>query len=198
MSSIFKTALGISILAHTAIIAPYTLKPFMDNKPEVTKSIELNYIVIEKAHVAQKEEVYANEPFEKESGGTNSEFLQPEDISSMENILPEEAESKKDSLKREEKVFSVNQEAFLEYFNLVREKVRAKIHGNLYRQEEGIVTLSLTLAPDGRIQTIDSNVIGSALKIKAEKGLREAQPFPPFPKEMGAHPMNFSLTIQFK
>lgn len=92
---------------------------------------------------------------------------------------------------------------YIGYYQLIREKIRSRAKRN-YRKYygEGEVTLNFVLDRSGRLS--DSAVDESAgpadqdLKAAALSSLREASPFPPFPKALPVQKMAFDVTILFR
>ncbi len=169
-NSIFKTAFGLSLLAHTALFVPYVFFSPLDKETPVEKA-EVNYVIIPEPALAEKEEVIITDK-EKEI------------------LLPEPVEQN-----------PRNKQALLKYHNLIREKIRAKIQN---ARVQGEVILLFTIDPMGRLKEINGITVAtfdkslkSTLERLSRDGLTRAQPFPPFPKEIGTTPITFSLTIKY-
>ncbi|MBL7072807.1 MAG: energy transducer TonB [Candidatus Omnitrophica bacterium] len=199
MSSVFKICLSISILAHAAVIVPHIFMP-RDASPVRKEITALNYIVIEDPCLASQEEVLGNKCSESnaESIADNAPRLGEDPAGLKQKDVEESSSSNPKS--EESKFYSGKQEAFLEYFNLVREKIRGQMHNGFGRNEPGSVTLIFTLEPSGRLRDVnfETEKITSFLRSKVAKSLDKAEPFPPFPKELGRESIDFSLTIRFK
>lgn len=172
-NSIFKVAFGVSLLAHTALFVPYAFFPTLDKEVPVEKS-EITYVMIPEPALAEKEEVIITDKVE-------------------ENLQPEPLEQK-----------PRNKQALLKYQNLVREKIHAKIHDARARVHGEEVTMLFTIDPMGRLNEINNinvTTLDKSLKKVLEQvskdGLTRAQPFPPFPKEIGTSPITFSLTVKY-
>ncbi|MFH1797795.1 MAG: energy transducer TonB [Candidatus Omnitrophota bacterium] len=169
-NSMFRTAFGISLLAHTALFAPYAFfSPPVEEIP--AEKAEINYVIIAEPALAEKEEIIITDKME--------EILQPEPLEQKPR----------------------NKQALLKYHNLVREKIHAKVHD---AQTKGEVTLLFTLDSLGRLKEINSITASAfdrslkrALERLSRAGLTQAQPFPPFPKEIGTSPITFSLTVKY-
>ncbi len=192
MSSIFKVCLSVSVLAHTAFIMPYVFMPSEDT-PAVKKPVELNYIIMEHPKLTSEKEVPGNKKSEEMSTRKNVVHSEcPEGSGNKElTQVPKTAKTK---------ACFGEQEAFLKYFNLIREKIRGELYDGVEWKNRRPVTLIFTLAPDGRLSGFDFETedITSSLRSKVAKSLGKAEPFPPFPKELGRQALDFSLTIQFK
>jgi len=200
MSNIFKICLSISVLAHAAFFASYAFGPAMDN-PRIKEPIEVSYIVIENPKVTDEKEIIDNKQCETMLKCENIKERQLRDIrEDKQDPKPENKESSRNLKTAEAKMLSGKQEAFLKYFNLLREKIRREMYSCLKNENKNTVTLIFTLDPDGKLGVFNFETEGleTSLKSKVTKSLDKAQPFPPFPKELGRDSLNFSLTIQFK
>ena|GEM_PF-882013 len=202
---IFRTALAISLFAHLAVVVPLR---FMPEKHERANAdvVELNYILIRQPFLAEEEEVYSTGVAPDVRPEQKEEILSPTDQEQSAAIFgglnEETVRSEPRVLLKEKKIGSGGKDkeaAFLEYYNLIREKIRAEIHSASGKGEGGTVTLMFTLDAAGRLQKIDSAISSdsSAVKQKAIRGVRRAQPFPPFPEELGTLPISFSLIVKF-
>ncbi len=180
---IFRAAVGVSLLAHLAFVVPHGFF-FPRGKTTPKDPANLNYIVIEEARLTEDNEVYTPEASKEEKA---------------EEYVEKEVETFSGEVKTEKATEIKRQEAFLKYYNLIREKIRAEIYSSFKRRETGEVRVTFVLSSDGHLLSIAEAVSGSSsvLKKKAIEGVKEAQPFPPFPKEMRSAPINFSLTIRF-
>jgi len=189
-----------SVLAHAAFFASYALGPDMDN-PRIKEPIEVNYIVIENPKVTDEKEIIGNKQCETMLKRENINRRQLRDIRvDKQEPKPENKESSRNLKTAEAKTLSGKQEAFLKYFNLLREKIRREMYSGLKNENKNTVTLIFTLNPDGTLGAFNFETKGleTSLRSKVIKSLDKAQPFPPFPKELGRDSLNFSLTIQFK
>lgn len=195
----FKICLSISVLAHAAFFASYAFKPAMDN-PRIKEPVEINYIVIEHPKITDEKEIIGNKQCEAMLKRENikEKRLQNEKDDKQEP-KPENKEFSRNLKTAEEKTLSGKQEAFLKYFNLLREKIRREMDKTLKTENKNTVTLIFTLNPDGKLGEFNFETEGleTSLRSKVTKSLGKAQPFPPFPKELGRDSLNFSLTIQF-
>jgi TonB family protein len=92
---------------------------------------------------------------------------------------------------------------YVSYYQLIREKVRRRLKINYRgRDDEGEVRLVFTVSSDGRLLAHDADrersVRDESLIDIALASLREASPFPEFPKGLTASEMSFNLTVAFK
>lgn len=92
---------------------------------------------------------------------------------------------------------------YINYYQLIREKIRERLKGH-YRNYhgQGDVILLFMLNSDGSVAAVDAE---TALSVKdanlirvAIASVKEASPFPPFPRELAYPKVAFDLTISFK
>ncbi len=198
----FRIALGFSLLVHVAVVAPHA---FFSSEKEIKRveTVDLNYIVIDESRLAEEEEVYsggvagktASERKEKIPSSTDRE----RSLTAAAGDSEEEARPEDRLSPEEEKAGADREVAFLEYYNLVRERIRAEIHSASEGSEKGAATLMFTLDAGGHLQGIDSvaSDISPATERKVIRGIKRAQPFPSFPEELGPDPVDFLLTVKF-
>lgn len=191
---VFRTALFLSLLAHVSIIAPH---PFLFPKSSVKKpeAAEFNYIVISEAQLSKEEEILKEEEApEIELEGTaylaEIQLEKEEDPEAREKKAPEEEQ-------REVSSETKKQEAYLDYYNLIRERIRKEVYSTRRSLGVGSATFEFTLSSSGMLRKIRCVTGGTSpvLERKVLKGISTVQPFPPFPEELGKDPINFSLTV---
>ncbi len=92
---------------------------------------------------------------------------------------------------------------YINYYHLIRERIRERLKGH-YRNYhgEGDVILLFMLNSDGSVAAVDAE---TALSVKdanlirvAIASVKEASPFPPFPRELAYPKVAFDLTVSFK
>ena len=92
---------------------------------------------------------------------------------------------------------------FLNYFGLVKQRVRRAIETGYSKQDlgRGDVLLSFVLKSDGavvKVFSIDKDSSANEfMKDFAVRCVRECSPFPRFPKELGMDRISFNLSILF-
>lgn len=107
----------------------------------------------------------------------------------------------KEMVKRQDHIKSTRE--FINYFNLIREKIRQKLKTNYMNcGNEGEIHLVFVLNADGSLVAIDTEKDGLAYDKRlariAASSVRQASPFWPFPKELSLPQMYFNLVVSFK
>ena len=109
----------------------------------------------------------------------------------------------KDDVKSYEIIYKEYGKAYKDYYQSVREKIVRKLKYN-YRDyyRDGDVSLFFVLKANGSLVRIDVDLGKSTTDKKlidiALLSLQQASPFLPFPKELDAAELPFSLTVSFK
>lgn len=100
-------------------------------------------------------------------------------------------------------VDKINNPSYINYYQIVREKIRRTAYQNYGRAEVGEVYLSFIIAKDGYLK--ETQVIeeksspNSYLKEVASRSINDASPFPAFPKELLDYPqLSFNVVISFE
>ena len=98
---------------------------------------------------------------------------------------------------------STNAVAYVDYFRLLRERIRqAALRRYPSRNIQGEVFLTFTVTADGAVP--DAHVLESkstpdvGLRTAGLESLREAAPFPPFPKTLNRPQMTFHIIISYE
>jgi outer membrane biosynthesis protein TonB len=199
MTNSLKIALLISLAVHGAFLAPYTaIRP--DKQLDITTDIDFNYVIIHRPVLAIDEEKPQESVREKSGEGQETDIAASVSKKKIVDDLSEQQVSEKtagDTREEKIKILDVDQTAFLEYYNLVREKIRSEIVKRNNVIKSGEVTVVFTVSPKGeliRIENIKSEKY--ILSDNISRGVKNAAPFPVFPGEFNKKPITFSLTIK--
>ena len=181
--------------------------------PYKEEMVELRYIVIESPELAVTEEVVVEsvkipedvkeEPAKEQQIQTEKEIESKEAVSQPDTSEVKEAVTQDELVAVDEYSLKEKEQAYLIYYNLVREKIRAHIDSRTRKRYRGTVRSVFTIGPDGSIYGIDQVVptegtsANKRMMDDAVRGIKRAGPFPPFPGEIGADPITFSLDIRF-
>jgi TonB family protein len=96
----------------------------------------------------------------------------------------------------------VNNPSYISYYQIVREKIRRAAYQNYTRVEVGEVYLSFVILSDGTLKEIrlveEKSSSSPYLKEIALRSIKEASPFPNFPKELDYPRLSFNVVISFE
>ncbi|MCD6583337.1 MAG: energy transducer TonB [Candidatus Omnitrophica bacterium] len=90
---------------------------------------------------------------------------------------------------------------YLNYYRMIREKIREKAYSYYNSEESGMVHLSFVIFKNGILKglnLVDASTASKDLVMIAVKSIREAAPFPPFPEELNYSQLHFNVSIHFK
>ena len=96
----------------------------------------------------------------------------------------------------------INNPSYISYYQIVREKIRRAAYQNYTRTETGEVYLSFIISNDGYLK--DVRLVGEKsspslyLREIALRSIRDASPFPNFPKELDYPQLSFNVIISFE
>jgi TonB family protein len=96
----------------------------------------------------------------------------------------------------------IDNPSYISYYQIVREKIRRSAYQNYTHNQTGEVYLSFIISNDGLIKDVrlaeDRTSVDSYLKNIALKSIRDASPFPNFPKELDYPQLSFNIIISFE
>ncbi|MDD5595299.1 MAG: energy transducer TonB [Candidatus Omnitrophica bacterium] len=92
--------------------------------------------------------------------------------------------------------------AYISHSQIVREKIKRCLYQNYNRMETGQVFLSFVLSKDGflrNVRLVDEKSSPSGyLRTIALQSIKDAAPFPDFPKELDYDQLSFNVVISFE
>ena len=96
----------------------------------------------------------------------------------------------------------INNPSYLSYYQVVREKVRRAAYQNYSRTETGDVYLSFIVSREGFLTDVrlveEKSSSSKYLRGVALSSIKEASPFPDFPKELDYPRLSFNVIISFE
>ena len=96
----------------------------------------------------------------------------------------------------------INNPTYISYYQIVREKIRRAAYQNYTRAETGEVYLTFVISNEGyltEVRLVDEKSLASQyLKDTALKSVKDASPFPSFPKELNYPQLSFNVVISFE
>ena len=144
-----------------------------------------------------------NNPFNKDKGNIplNSTFTKPA-FTKTTFAKPEISMSKKRINLPAVDTDKINSPSYISYYQIVREKIRRAAYQNYSRTEVGEAYVTFIISNDGTMK--ESRLVSEKsssspyLKEIALKSIREATPFPNFPKELDYPQLSFNVIISFE
>jgi TonB family protein len=96
----------------------------------------------------------------------------------------------------------INNPSYISYYQIVREKIRRSAYQNYTHNETGEVYVSFIISNDGLIKEVrlaeEKTMVNDYLKNIALRSIRDASPFPNFPKELDYPQLSFNIIISFE
>lgn len=137
-----------------------------------------------------------------------------EDKQQEEKRQPKKKQNKKEEVEKENKdkrkttivgakqVSPKERPAFVQYYRFIRNKIKVVAQSNTPdRFKEGKVKVIFRLSSNGRIKDLkvdeDKSIRNRILRFSAIESIKEASPFPAFPKGLTATELEFRITIEF-
>ena len=96
----------------------------------------------------------------------------------------------------------INNPSYITYYQIVREKIKRAAYQNYTGKEVGEVTISFAISNSGYLKDLrlieEKSSSTAYLREVALKSIKDASPFPNFPKELDYPQLSFNLTITFE
>lgn len=96
----------------------------------------------------------------------------------------------------------INNPSYISYYQIVREKIKRAAYQNYTRAEIGYVLISFLISADGSLKAEklveEKSSPSPYLKETALRSIKEASPFPGFPKELDYPQLSFNVLISFE
>lgn len=99
-------------------------------------------------------------------------------------------------------IAKIDNPSYITYYQIVREKIRRSAYQNYTHNETGEVYISFIISNDGYIKGAriaeEKTTANGYLKEIAIRSVRDASPFPNFPKELDYPQLSFNIIISFE
>lgn len=96
----------------------------------------------------------------------------------------------------------INNPSYISYYQIVREKIRRAAYQNYTRTETGEVYISFIISRSGYLEEArlveEKSSLSPYLRGIALRSLKDASPFPNFPKELDYPKLSFNVVISFE
>jgi TonB family protein len=96
----------------------------------------------------------------------------------------------------------INNPSYISYYQVVREKIRRSAYQNYSRSDMGEVFLSFIISNDGYLRGVrlveEKSSPSSYLRETALGSIKQASPFPAFPKVLDYPQLSFNVVISFE
>ncbi len=221
---ILQITLIVSLLAHATLLFFYRSNLTIGNLEKKLKSLEITYVkTLESVKRALPKNKTAALPMIPRKTNLNKSvpppFIVQEGSLSLKNnpdiysrtpalLKPNFIKTEVSPLKKKISLppvdtAKINSHSYLDYYQLVREKIRRSAYQNYSRTEIGEVYISFLITSDGQIKEMrlieDKTRASQYLRDTAMRSIKDASPFPGFPKELSEYPeLSFNVIISFE
>ena len=224
---IFKVSLAASFAMHAVILFQnpnLSLFSFQRKEP----SVELRYIPAPKNEAKAPKKtitIQKNDPFLKLPPKVSMDPVSPAPYQNRDKLLapqkmitsqtrlakpslikPDIITIKKrislPSVKPTEDATKISNPSYINYYQMVREKIRRAAYQNYTHNRTGEVYITFLVANDGHIKEVrlieERSSAEAYLKDIGLRSIRDASPFPNFPKELDYAELSFNVIISFE
>ena len=219
MNITLRSAFIISVIIHVVVFTPFYGQHLLRQEIEKKNTVVVDYVILKEIVAAMNtnKEVILKKPETPRIDIQKEVTAKPQPApkvktdkrkSSKARELKEKAtSSKRDAVKNSAKISAKarkkQKEDYVNYYQLIREKIRSKLKNNYQKyKREGDVYLSFALTQNGSLltYTIDrakSTQDDALLNITATS-LKALSPFPVLPRSLARSKMSFNVVISFK
>ena len=91
--------------------------------------------------------------------------------------------------------------AYMDYYHIIRERIRSKAYHYYNSEEQGQILLTFIISKTGHLERVYMDNASSENKDLIEislKSIKESSPFPPFPSDLKYPRLQFNISIYFK
>ncbi|MCM8795968.1 MAG: hypothetical protein NC928_04740 [Candidatus Omnitrophica bacterium] len=214
---IFRIAFLISLITHGVIfLQSANLNIFPLKIPE--QKLEVSYVKeIPKPKEEEKTLARNQEPLLKIPSRIGADKKMPLPFLDIQNLKPrpsnpnfmKPAIAKPDIIAVKKKITippidinKISSPSYLSYYQIVREKIKRTAYQNFTRTDTGEIYLTFIISNDGYLKEIrlieEKSSLNPYLREIALKSVKEAAPFPNFPKELDYLQLSFNVIISFQ
>lgn len=222
-NNLFRTAFLVSLIAHGIILAQNpNFNIFPPSKP--AQKMEVSYL----KHIQENKEQppvlrsLNKEPFLKMSAKITADkrtpppfidkdklFSKTRTINSRQGLFTKPEFTKPDIIAVKKKITlpaidtnRISNPSYISYYQIVREKIKRAAYQNYTGREIGEVVISFVISDDGYLKELrlieDKSSPSTYLRDIALRSIKDASPFPNFPKDLTYPHLSFNLAITFE
>jgi TonB family protein len=162
-------------------------EPFLKLPKRVDTAKRLPPMFLDKAKLALEEK----RVIQKTTVVNRPEFSEPDVIAVKKKITIPSFELEK-----------ISSPQYMNYYGLVREKIKRSAYQNYIRQDTGEINVSFVISSDGQLKDVhvieEKSTPSEYLKEIAAVSVKDASPFLAFPKELNYPQLSFNVVISFE
>jgi len=214
----------LSLIAHTAVVMNYPALNFL-NLPKKPLMVKISYLknppqlTESEKHMLERKVAQMKLPSQVSAFDKNN-LTPPSNKEGLLNLnrpkLLHDKELIKPAIIRPPDIIAVkkkitlppvdiekiNNPTYVSYYQFVREKIRKAAYQNYSRSETGVVYLAFIISSNGILRDVrlieEKSSVNYYLRETALRSIRDASPFPIFPKELDYPQLSFNVIISFE
>jgi TonB family protein len=167
--------------------SPAKKEPFLNLSSKITADRRIPPPFIDKESIFKPKSAIANRPV----GFAKPAFIRPDIIAIKKKITLPPIDMDK-----------INNPTYISYYQIVREKIKRAAYQNYTGREIGEVRISFVISDEGYLKELrlieDKSSPSVYLREIALRSIKDASPFPNFPKELTYPHLSFNLAITFE
>lgn len=170
-------------------------KKIPDTTPAPVKGMKVDLLQAAKASLQEQKSISS---FMKDMSKLSDDFLHQGQKAKVVNQKPQK---RKVSVPAVE-VQQINNPVYINYYQIVRSRIRDRAYANYERFESGEVYLTFMLDSQGslkRIKIIEERTRANQyLRQISMRSIEESNPFPPFPSDLQYPELSFNVIISYE
>ena len=214
---IFKYALVLSLLIHVVIFAQLSSRASR-HLSKTFQNVEITYynlkLQTKEADIRRKDEITKKGPDKNTEVKLDRKAGVPPPVKDMSKLNDKIAAVNKQPVMFKElqvkhkvlvpplKSEKINNPLYQSYYQAVRNVIRERAYANYSQLDAGEVYLTFVILSSGTVKQVqlidDKTTANDYLRKISLKSIEEANPFPPFPKELNYPELSFNVAISFE
>jgi TonB family protein len=208
MKKLWLNSLLLSLLIHLLFFSALIFSPFSTKSKEDKKEVKKIEIIPEKSpkkeiKIPKQSKLIGKDPLPYKENMIEKLLDVGKSRPSLDKIKQTQDQSDNillSNLIKTEKLQKSS--AYMNYYRIVREKIRKKAYQSYKGQGQGKVYLNFNITNNGLLKTVrvgKKSINNSSLKKIAVSSIKKSAPFPSFPKGLQEYSrLQFNISIYFK
>ncbi|HOD12427.1 MAG TPA: TonB C-terminal domain-containing protein [Candidatus Omnitrophota bacterium] len=170
-------------------------KKIPDTTPAPVKGMKVDLLQAAKASLQEQKSISS---FMKDMSKLSDDFLHQGQKAKVVNQKPQKRKVSVPAVEAQQ----INNPVYINYYQIVRSRIRDRAYANYERFESGEVYLTFMLDSQGslkRIKIIEERTRANQyLRQISMRSIEESNPFPPFPSDLQYPELSFNVIISYE
>lgn len=170
-------------------------KKIPDTAPAPVKGMKVDLLQAAKASLQEQKSISS---FMKDMSKLSDDFLHQGQKAKVVNQKPQKRKVSVPAVEAQQ----INNPVYINYYQIVRSRIRDRAYANYERFESGEVYLTFMLDSQGslkRIKIIEERTRANQyLRQISMRSIEESNPFPPFPSDLQYPELSFNVIISYE